>query len=531
MSVATFPPSTVHAATRYLPAPPSIPDPGAGSPPVEFRVSEEGEGREYPRNSAYEPTVAAHPTEPQTLAVVYQGSAPRMRCGLGSVLRISRDGGATWSTAKRMPMTGRNRGENYHATIAWGPSPVAGGARLYWVNTTVPGCDYSQHSITISWSDDYGQTWSVPFVNRSTAPWIGGLPSIAVDRNPESPGYGSVYVVYNHLASLSTGSGVRVLASVDYGRTWSMGAEIPPAAGARACRDTWRISLKSAVAPDGRLYVVGHQTDMRHWDPAQPFARGGSRNVCRQAFTISSVAVDRSASTLVVGTTSVAAEVSRSPQSLSGRFYPGTEAMIVDPTWAYGLSIDAETGEIFLAVGDVRPVGKGAVEAVVRLGRSADGGVRWSWQEMPAVEVAGARSEGRGASGSFRPVVAACGSGRVVVGVRTITATAGERAAASAPRTPVVVGGLAFVSTDGGATWSRPLVTARAMWDARILGRSKNGVGLSDSATCLSDGHVVFAYGDGREGAAAGPDWGRTSVYLAVVDAHYRRPQPKVVAY
>ena len=520
--------SGVYAKTHYVPILPLPSDLGAGAPPVEYRVSPDLKRRAYPRNSAYEPTVATHPTDPKTLAVVYQGSDETMRCGLGSVIRISHDGGATWKTTKQRPGGSMSRGQNFHATIAWGPGPTEGSARLYWVDTTVAGCDYSSHSVTISWSDDEGTTWSKPFINRSTDPWIGGLPSITADKNPASPGFGNVFVDFNHLVSAQSGSGMRVLASTDYGRSWSIGVEVPPAPLADDCTDTWRISYRSEVGPDGALHVVGYQSDLRRWSASRPFSKGGSGNVCRQAFTTAAVSVDKASGAISVGPTVVATEVSRSPQTLSGALYPGTNSVIVDPTWAYGMSIDPVNGAIYLAVGDVRPVALQPSEALVRLGHSLDGGLTWRWQEMPPINVAGPRSEGRGASGSFRPVVAACGGDRVVVALRAITALTAAELSASASRPPVQISGFAFISSDRGRTWSSPLVTAKSLWSSRVLGRSANGVGLSDSAACTADGLAVFAYGDGRDGAASGPRWGRTSIYLAVVDPEFRQQKPRV---
>ncbi len=123
---------------------------GADPTSVEYRVSPSFNGRAWPRNSAYEPTVTTHPTDPNTLAVVYQGYESWMHCGSGSVVRISHDGGATWRSTKVGPGLGGGRGQSYHATIAWGPGPTEGSARLYWVNTTVPGCNYKKHSVTMA---------------------------------------------------------------------------------------------------------------------------------------------------------------------------------------------------------------------------------------------------------------------------------------------------------------------------------------------------------------------------------------------
>lgn len=517
-------PSATSARTLYTPNFPELRNLVAVAPPAEYRVSPNLSGRAFPRNSASEPTVVAHPTDPKKLAVVYQGSETWMRCGLGSVVRISQNGGVTWKSTKRGPGLGGSRGQNFHATIAWGPGPTEGSARLYWVNTTVPGCNYTKHSVTMAWSDDEGATWSKPFISQSTAPWIGGLPTITVDNNPASPGFGNVFVVFNHALAANKGSGMGVLASTDFGSTWSIGTEVPPAPLQEGCPYTWRISYRGAVSPDGMLHVVGYQSDLRNWSPKAPFAKKGSANVCRQAFTTTAISVDRESGTMSVGPTVIAAEVSPSPQALSGSFYPGTNAVIADPTWAYGLSVDPTNGAIYLAVGDVRTVPKQPPAAFVRLGISLDGGLTWSWQEMPPIKVAGIRSKGGGASGSFRPVVTACGDGRVVVGVRTITALTAKELRATTRRPPVVIGGYAFASLDAGATWSAPLVTAKKLWNARVLGRSPNGVGLSDSSACTASGQTVLAYGDGRDGATTGKAWGRTSIYLSVIETGTIQP-------
>ena len=85
----------------------------------------------YPRTSAFEPSVATHPTDPDRIAVVYQRFAGGGTCGLDTTLRISHDGGATWRTAPGRPYAGSGRGPNIHAVIAWGPGPRPSSARLY----------------------------------------------------------------------------------------------------------------------------------------------------------------------------------------------------------------------------------------------------------------------------------------------------------------------------------------------------------------------------------------------------------------
>ncbi|HEV8282372.1 MAG TPA: sialidase family protein, partial [Candidatus Limnocylindrales bacterium] len=133
---------------------------------------------------SWEPVVATHPTDPQKVAVVYlRRGDTGATCATNPVVRISRDGGKSWRTTKSTPGRGASRGMGLHAAIAWGVGP-RGKNRLYWANMTSPGCGSGRFSLTTSYSDDEGATWSRLRVERGTPPWVGGFPDIAVDRDP-----------------------------------------------------------------------------------------------------------------------------------------------------------------------------------------------------------------------------------------------------------------------------------------------------------------------------------------------------------
>jgi len=212
-----------------------------------------------------EPIVAAHPFLASRIAVVYPAgdSSPY------TVIRISHDAGASWTTAHGHPAGGGN-----HPVIAWGPGPKAGTARLYYMAMVGSGgsCCY----FGISHSDDEGATWSAPFVSTGTRPWFGGFPDLTVDNNPASPNYGTVYAAYNWLRDPATGTGMHVLASSTYGRTWRA-IEVPPAAAPAGYGDTWRIGYRVRAAPDGSVYVSGYQLNLRYWNVNSPFNTGGRR--------------------------------------------------------------------------------------------------------------------------------------------------------------------------------------------------------------------------------------------------------------
>ena len=503
------------------PFPPPLVDHGRGLPPQEFRGSPDLSARSFPGNSAYEPTVAAHPFDPNTIALLYQGHESFMHCGIGSVIRISHDGGATWTTSASQPAGQSGRGQNFHATLTWGPGPTPGSARLYWIDTTVPGCDYSQHSVTIAWSDDEGETWSTPYVERRTAPWLGGMPQIVTDNSPSSPGYGRVFAIYNYLDPGGHGAAIGVLASSDFGATWRAAAPVPAAPRERGCDYSWRIGSRGAVGPDGTLYASSFQADLRNWNTAKPFLRGGAGNVCRIGFTVTALHLNENGDELTVGTTHRAIDASRSALSLSGgAWQPGTPGVIVDPAWAFGIGVDPTSGALLLAVGDQRAnpqVTEG--RGVVKVGRSVDGGATWLWQTLPSIRLTGDAQDGAGIATSFRPTIAMCANGGAAIGMRVITDADRIRSG----RPTIRVAAFMTLSTDHGVTWTRPFEVSQLRYNPDVLGVTQDGPGLHDAASCLADGRVAYAYGDARDGSPSGEGRGKMSVYLTVVDPGYRR--------
>lgn len=491
----------------------------------EGQVGQNQTGTVFPWNDAFEPTVATHPTDPRRLAVIYQRRASNGTCGLDTSLRISHDGGATWKNAKGRPYARSGRGPNFHAVVAWGPGPKRGSARLYWVDMTVPGCDYSSLSVSVAYSDDEGASWSRLYTERRTRPWIGGFPDLTVDRDPTSPNYGAVYVVYNWPRSRATGPGMRVIASADYGRTWRAAVEIPPARRAGECGASWRIAYRARTAPDGSLYVSAYQADLRRWDPDRIFSKGGSANVCRLGFSVTRVVFDRRRGTLTHGPTVMAARISRSAQAMYGAPAVGTPGPNVDPQWCQGLDVDRATGMVYLAVADyvARPR-TGRPRGVVRVGRSADGGHTWVWRTVAPVTLPGSARTGGGLGSSFKPTVAAR-DGVVFVGFHVITDR--PRGAAAVPHP--VVGTYFAVSVDAGLTFTSPAPITSARWPAAALERGVNGPGLRERAEFTADGHVFYVYGDGRRAAPAPHrTWGRGAIYGALVFPGAAALQPAV---
>ncbi len=508
--------------TTPTPGPTPTTPPPAGTSRVlwEARVSALPTGAGAPFDWAWEPDVATHPTDPNRMAVIYQRYAGSGLCGIDPAIRISHDGGRTWRTAKGHPASGSGRGVNFHATMVWGPGPRPGSARLYWADTTVPGCNYGAHSVSIAWSDDEGATWSRLYVERRTPPWVGGFPDITVDPNPASPNYGVVYVAYDWLADPQRGPGLRVLASADFGRTWRP-VNVPKAAQPAGYGDSWRIASRLRTAPDGGLYVSSFEVDMRTWDRQHIFSRGGVRNVGRLGYAVTRLDFNRRTKRFRAQPTIMAAILSRNVYTVDQLPAPGTASNVyVDPGWQEGLDVDPVTGRVYLAVSDYRATNRGTPRGSVRVGRSDDHGRTWRWTTVPAAPPIANR-----VLSSFRPSLVA-GPGYVVVGFHTISdLPAGTDPAWHLP----TIGNAYAVSYDGGVTFGRPAPTSRVRWNAAALETIIQGPGLRDRAMRTADGDAYFVYGDGRL-AAPPPSAtaGRSAVFGARIEV--RLPPPALPA-
>jgi hypothetical protein len=440
---------------------------------------------------AFEPIVAAHPFDPNRIAVAYQRFSPSGTCGLDPGLRISHDGGRTWKEATGHPWRGSGRGPNFHSTIAWGPGPRTGSARLYWADTTVPGCDYSRHQLSVAWSDDEGATWSKLYVERRTPPWVGGFPDVTVDRNPLSPNYGVVYVAYNWLASARRGPGLGLLASPDFGRTWRT-LEIRAAPAPRGFGDAWRIAYRVRTAPSGDVYVSSYEADLRVWNSAHIFSKGGAGNVGCLGFTVTRVQFDRASGRFTRHPTIMAATLPLNAYTISGLAAPGTPGnIIVDPAWSQGFDVDPVRGRVFLAVADYRARSSStSPRGTIRVGRSDDGGLTWTWSTVPPLSSVGGRAQS-----SFKPNLVAIDS-RVLVGFHSLSDVPYGDGSST-------VGTAYAISFDGGATFGAPQRVSAVRWNSAALAGPTNGPGLRERAEWTANGNVFYVYGDGRLAAPA----------------------------
>ncbi|OGO56604.1 MAG: hypothetical protein A2V85_02145 [Chloroflexi bacterium RBG_16_72_14] len=386
------------------------------------------------------------------------------------MIRISHDGGRTWRTA-----TGRPRGGGSHPMLAWGPGPRAGTARLYY---TAMGGEPGNYHFVVSYSDNEGRTWRQGFVADHTRGWFGGYEDLVVDTNPASPNYGTLYLAYNWPKDRSSGTGLRVVASGDYGRTFAE-TEVPKLAAPAGYGDAWRIGYRLATAPDGSAYVAGYQLDMKVWRYSAPFSKGGYSNIGRIAFGVTRLSFDRTARRLTRGPTVLATKLPETAWNLGwATALKGMNVGLAEPCWATGMVVDQD-GRIHFAV---------AADGRIRILTSDDRGRTWRLRYLPQAPAAGGRAQR-----SMRPELVV-GDGFVAVLFHTVDASGTSRTAGNA----------VAVSFDGGATWVGPRPVNGHRWRIGPIIATYNGPGLRDRAVLLADGWTIyFAYGDGRDGLTA----------------------------
>ena len=451
-----------------------------------------------------EPVVAPHPTDPQVLAVAYTRAAGDRVGGVG--IGLSLDGGRTWHETPTQPWAGSGRIPSLHSAVAWGPGPEAS---LYWVGTTTArgGGDLR---VAVARSDDLGRSWSRPFVPRDTPAWVGGFPDIAVDTTPSSPTAGAVYVAYNRPLPGRSGSSIRLLASLDAGRSWHA-TDVPPVRTVQGYPATWRFAPRVQAGRAGTVYVSAYQADLRRWDPRDVFDRGGPSNVGRIGITVTRLRVDPATGDLSPEPTTLATTLSLNGLTAGGVVAPGTRShTYLDPMWSHGLAWDPVGRRLLLAVGDVSGWTEARPRGVVRVGRSDDAGGNWTWADVPQLSVEGHRQS------LFRPTIVARGP-VVVVGLRSID----DVAPTDASRTDATLGTAVAVSVDAARSFAAPMPVG-TRWRASTLAAAINGPGLRERIDRLADGRIVFAYGDaGRD--EDHPGSGHRRVVVTILDLQAER--------
>ena len=420
-ATATPVPSPTTPIATETPSPTPTPVP-SGRPTASVRESTVGAGSE--------PTVSISPRG--ELAVVVQDIAWPQDCSRPAV-RVSSNGGRTWS-APSHPWDGHCL--DLHAVIAWGA-----GERL-WAGDAVGVTGGVRMSVT--YSDDLGRTWAVPWIEPFTPAWSGCFPTMAVDLDTTSRDYGTLYVAYNWLPS-AAGPGLHVLAKPLHG-PWAQ-VEVP-AVGLAGYPAHDRIGYRLAATATGAL-VSFYEADLRRFMGEFSPANGAAGNVGRQGFATATISFD--GTRLTVARPQWATTVS------------GSSAVYLEPQWQSQLAVDTSVGASrrWLVV---ESGGR------IKVGRSGSSGA-WTWITLAA---------------GFKPSLAVssgAGGGVVFVGWHVLHDGQVQNEFA--------------LSYDHGRTWTRPRLVSAATW---VIPDVINGTGLRENAT-YGDGAFYWAWADTRSGA------------------------------
>ncbi len=415
-----LPSATTPVATE-TPLPTPTPSPTPPVRPAAVRESLVGAGSE--------PTVAVSPRG--ELAVVVQDIAWPQNCSRPAV-RFSAVGGASWSPPSH---PWGSHCVDIHAVIAWGA-----GARL-WAGDAVGVTGGVRMAVT--YSDDLGRTWAAPWIEPFTPAWSGCFPTLAVDMDPSSRTYGTLYVAYNWLPNAS-GPGLHVLVKPLHG-PWAQ-VEVP-VVGLAGYPAHDRIGYRLVATTTGAL-VSFYEADLRQF--VGEFSPGNSApgNVGRQGFA--TAAITFNGATVKVGRPQWATSVS------------GSNAVYLEPQWQSQIAVDS-SGGITRRWLVVESGGR------VRVGWSGNGGT-WTWSTLGA---------------GFKPSLAVSSGadgGVVFVGWHALRDGRVQNEWA--------------VSYDHGRTWSKPRLVSGATW---VLPDVSNGTGLRENAT-YGGGAFYWAWADTRSG-------------------------------
>ena len=189
----------------------------------------------------WEPAIAADPNAPYVYALVTRYGAPKPCNGNcptpWMALRISSDGGATWSAGK--PLCACKGSGQFDPIIEVVPS--AGQVYALYMNG---------YNVMFIKSTNHGSTWSAPVATYGSVSW-NDKPILAVSDNGRD-----VYVSFNG----PTGGDPWIAQSHDFGATWTQRKLVD---GSR-----YFFAFDGDVAPDGTVYFA---------EPSLLYGGGGNK--------------------------------------------------------------------------------------------------------------------------------------------------------------------------------------------------------------------------------------------------------------
>ena len=451
---------------------------------------------------AWEPIVATHPTDPDTVAVVYQHRGPGTACG-----SIRRSASRTMAASRgdrpgRVRRRLRSRREPPRLDRV-GPGPGRS-SRLYWANMTTPGCGDGRFSPSTPTA-----TTRAPR-GRSSASSVKRRRGLVASRRSRSIGPCQPELRHGLRRLQLARSRVRTARdSASWprrtsARTWRR-RRSPPAPSRAASATGGGSATASARRPDGSVYASWYQVDMRRWDRTHIFAKGGPANVGRLGVAVARVEFDR--------------RQERSRRAVPDRG-DGSRDVVHDGGCQRG-----RHGRQHPSGPDVAPWLRrrsGHRPPVprcccVRAGRPT--ALREARSGSATATIVAPRGRSRGCH--WPPRSAA------------IASPASDRISSPAPamslvtfhtlddvRAGATIGNEYTVSTDGGATWRAPAPVSTNVARTNI-GGVINGIGLRERAERLADGDVFWAYGDGRY--ATGSKAGRVAIVGALIRVDRQR--------
>lgn len=183
------------------------------------------------RNSAdeSETAVAISRTNPNLIVVGFNDGA-QVNAGLGMSACVSTDAGNSWKKL-HLPKV------NFQGVQAWSdPILICDDSGMFYYAFLAARRDFSISDIIVGRSTD-GKNWTLgsPVVGDTVKPTkLQDKPSIAVDRDPNSPYHGRLYVAWSEYPSIADTlwDGINYIAySDDHGVTWSKRVDYSAAFG------------------------------------------------------------------------------------------------------------------------------------------------------------------------------------------------------------------------------------------------------------------------------------------------------------
>jgi hypothetical protein len=482
----------------------------ANNPDSVYTLQQTEEFR-FPTNKQNEPTIAVNPLDSNLMVAGANDEQRQPACGPGPVrgddalesdcsfftdvgtsgVYTSSDGGATWQNRGLLPgFTDPAAGDpaaNFEPgklvsdgdpVVVYGPKLVGhgkntefsyeDGARAYYASlgafaSTQKISKNAPEVLTVSRSDDDGATWDDPVVAvNAHGHRFNDKENIWADNNPASPYFGRVYVSWTQFRDVPGSSEpVMITYSTDGGDTWARPNQLSIASNRG---HGGRQGSAVTTGPDGTVYVIWEDSERKgHYKQVVATSMDGGATFTKQqriAFVDDIQDPIPGANFRTDSFVSVATDQRVTETQPFG---------VVYTAWADEL--DGDTGEIVVS-------------------KSSDHGLTWS----DPMTVSSATADGY----AFFQGLGVAPNGRVDVGYQALTAEdEDDFGTGNASIDSYYVG-----STDGGNTWSAPMVVSSESSDPAVsAANSLVEQFWGDYNTVVSsNSRAWFIYTDSRDG-------------------------------